>query len=93
MNDMPEEDIETRRKRLLYRAIYTGMKETDLLFGGFAREFLPSCDEKALDEFEHLLTADDQTLYGWAIGREAPPPEYDNSVMKALQAYRFKVIR
>ena len=32
-----ESDLETRRKRLLYRSVYRGNKENDILLGQFAR--------------------------------------------------------
>ena len=37
-----EADIETRRKRLLYRSIYRGNKENDILLGQFARAHVAS---------------------------------------------------
>ena len=46
-----EADIETRRKRLLYRSVYRGNKENDILLGQFARACIASFDsaELALD--------------------------------------------
>ena len=32
--------MEEYRKRLLYKANYRGTKEADILFGGFAQEYL-----------------------------------------------------
>src|SRR5262249_35869885 len=37
-----EADLETRRKRLLYRSVYRGNKENDILLGQFARAHIAS---------------------------------------------------
>ncbi|MGG2362470.1 succinate dehydrogenase assembly factor 2, partial [Salmonella enterica] len=43
--------LEARRKRLIYRSLYTGMKETDLLLGAFARAHLPGFGSDELDQY------------------------------------------
>ncbi|WP_298727819.1 succinate dehydrogenase assembly factor 2 [uncultured Ferrovibrio sp.] len=90
MTEIQREDIETRRKRLLHRSLYTGMKEVDILLGGFARQHLPTFTEQELDQYETLLkNYDDPQIYAWAIGREPVPPHLDNGVMKLLKAYKL----
>ena len=92
MAEPPREDIETRRKRLLHRSRYTGMKETDILLGGFAAQHLPTFSVRELDLYENLLeNYPDPQIYAWAIGREPVPAHLDNSVMKLLRAYRVTV--
>lgn len=82
------EPIEIRRKRLIHRSLYTGMKETDLLLGGFARAYLPDFDAAMLDQYEALLdTNEDPQIYAWAIGREPVPAEFDTPVMQLLKSY------
>ncbi len=53
------EDIEIRRKRLLHRSLYTGMKEVDILLGSFARQHLKTFIEVELDQYETLLESYD----------------------------------
>jgi antitoxin CptB len=79
------EDLENRRRRLTYRSSYTGMKETDILLGAFARRYLPSFTAEQLDRYEVLLeTRSDPEIYAWATGREAPPSEAQNDVVELL---------
>jgi antitoxin CptB len=85
---MPE-DLEGRRRRLLYRSCYTGMKETDILLGGFAKAHLHAFDAGQLARYEALLeTNEDPQIYAWAIGRDPVPPAFDTDVMALLR--RFK---
>ncbi len=66
------ESLETRRRRLIHRSRYTGMKETDLLLGAFAMRYVPGFDAQALDEYERLLNENDNDIFNWASGRAAP---------------------
>lgn len=84
---MTEEPIAIRRKRLIHRSLYTGMKETDLLLGAFARQTLADLDSAGLDMYEALLAEPDPAIYAWAIGNEPVPPAHDNAVMAALRRF------
>jgi|TARA_R100000005_G_scaffold96642_2_gene85454 succinate dehydrogenase flavin-adding protein (antitoxin of CptAB toxin-antitoxin module) len=81
------EDITIRRKRLIHRSLYTGMKETDLLLGGFAHKYVHDFTSTELDIYEALLEAGDPNIYVWAVGREEVPAEHCSSVMDKLQEY------
>lgn len=84
------EDIEVRRKRLIYRSRYTGTKETDLLLGAFAATHLASFGHPELDSYEALLdVGSDPLIYAWAIGAKPVPPEHDTPVMAMLKAFRI----
>lgn len=90
-NDDRPEPVDTRRKRLIHRSLYTGMKETDILLGRFARAHVPHFTLAELDQYERLLDVnEDPLIYAWAIGREAVPPAFDTPVMKLLQ--NFKIV-
>jgi len=83
---MPE-PVETRRKRLIHRSLYTGTKETDLLLGAFARRHVPAFSDDQLDRYERLLHAPDPAIFAWATGQEAVPADFDNDVMRLLKDY------
>lgn len=84
---MTTETTEARRRRLIYRSRYTGMKETDLLLGPFAERHVPGFSEDQLDRYEDLLAVPDPDIFNWATGREAVPPEYDNDIMNLLRNF------
>jgi antitoxin CptB len=85
-----EADIETRRKRLLYRSIYRGNKENDILLGQFARAHIGSFDSAELDQYERLLDAGDNDIFDWISGQTDVPPEADSAVLRQLLAFRVK---
>ncbi len=87
---MSGEDIETRRKRLLYRSVYRGNKENDILLGQFARAHIATFDASELDQYESLLAASDNDIYDWVSGKVAVPAESDTPVVRKLLAFRVR---
>ncbi len=81
-------DIETRRKKLRFRAQRRGFKEVDLIFGAFADAHLAGLNGGQLDRFEALLAVPDWQVYDWLMGECPVPPEHDNDVFALLRNYR-----
>ena len=84
------EDIHIRRKKLRYRSRYTGMKETDLLLGGFAERYLAAFDDAQLDQYEAILGAGDGRILDWIMAKEAVPPVYNGTVMDLLLNFKIE---
>lgn len=79
-----------RVKRLIYRARYTGMKETDLLLGRFAEMHLDNLDDEGLEQFETLLEAGDPNIFAWVRGASPPPEIYDTPILALIKTYQQK---
>lgn len=86
-----QNDIETRRRMLLFRAQHRGFREMDLIFGAFAERHLALLDESGLDDFDRLLSVPDWQLYGWIIGQETVPSSEDTEVFRLLASYRDNI--
>jgi antitoxin CptB len=82
--------VKARRQRLIYRSSYTGMKETDLLLGNFARRYVPEFTLEQLDRYAELLDKhSDQELFAWMTGGEVPPRAAKNDVSDLLCRFRI----
>ena len=77
-----------RVRRLVYQASYTGMKETDLLLGHFAKTHLADLSDADLTDFENLLAAGDQWIYAWVRGNEPVPDVYDTAVFRLIKNFK-----
>ena len=86
MTDLDE--IEIRRKKALFRAQRRGFRELDLIFAAFADAHLQSLSTVGLERFEALLSVPDWQIFGWIMGHEMVPPEYDDDVFARLCCYR-----
>ena len=82
---MPQ--VSKRVRRLIYQASYTGMKETDLLLGHFAKIHLPHLEDSDLTDFENLLEVGDQQIYAWIMGNDPLPNTYDTSVFHLIKKF------
>ncbi len=82
---MPEpQDLDPRRRRLLFRAMHRGTKEADLMIGGFVTRNVASFTEAELSEIEALLEHWDVDLADWLSGRRPIPPEADTPLMRRM---------
>lgn len=83
------DSTEIRVRRLVYQASYTGMKETDLLLGQFAKKYLPNLTDEQLDMFEALLEAGDPSIFAWVRGDEQVPAEFDGPVLDMIKDFHI----
>jgi succinate dehydrogenase flavin-adding protein (antitoxin of CptAB toxin-antitoxin module) len=78
---------ENRLRRLIYRSINRGCKETDYIFSDFALNELQNLSVSELDDYEKLLEVDDATLYSWFAGIDKVDSVYNTPVFHKLQVY------
>lgn len=69
-------DLEARRKRLRIRAWRRGIKEMDLILGGYADDEVAGMDEDRIVLFEDVLDENDHDLFAWVTGHDAPPARF-----------------
>ncbi len=69
------EPRDIRLKRLRLRAWHRGIKEMDLILGGWADRHLAEADDTTLDAFEVVMAEADHDLYQWVSGQGAAPPD------------------
>jgi len=79
--------MDSKRKRLLFHCTHMGMKENDVMFGGFAKAHLTDMSDGEVEELEALLKNSDLDLFKWVLGKLPVPPEWDTPIMKRLQNF------
>ncbi len=80
--------LETWRKRLLWRACHRGIKEMDILVGGYALRELPDMAAEQLHIFESLMDVPDQDLLAYATGQAEVPAALDGAILRGILAFR-----
>ena len=81
-------DGEVRRRRIRFRAWHRGIREMDLLMGGFADAELAQLTDVELDRFEHLLDLPDPQVFAWLADIEQVPPGEEVPLLAKLRAFR-----
>ncbi|NBN62100.1 succinate dehydrogenase assembly factor 2 [Microvirga tunisiensis] len=82
-----DDGLDARRKRILFRTWHRGMKEMDLLLGGFTKAEIGRLSDAELDELEEIITVNDQDLYAWITGRKPLPGEWDRPLFRRMLAF------
>lgn len=79
--------MDARRKRVIYRCQHCGMKENDVLLGGFAAKHAAGLDDDELALLEALLEEPDNDLYNWITGKVPVPAAHDHHLMTRLRRF------
>ncbi|ARN83753.1 succinate dehydrogenase assembly factor 2 [Methylocystis bryophila] len=74
------------RRRIRVRAWRRGMREMDILLGGFADARVDALDASALAQFEALLEAPDDEAFRWFCAGVAPAP-HDTPLFAEILAF------
>jgi antitoxin CptB len=85
MSEPDSASLDTRRRRLLYRAMHRGTHENDLLFGGFVQRNIHDFGEPELDALEALLEVPDNDLADWLTGRLPIPHDADSPMLRRIR--------
>jgi antitoxin CptB len=78
--------LDERRRRLLFRSWHRGMREMDLILGGFADAEIATMSEAELDLYEALQDEGDLEIFTWITGEQPVPPKFDTPVFRKIQA-------
>jgi antitoxin CptB len=82
-------DSNTRLKRLRFRAWHRGIREADLLVGGYFDRHHQSWGEAEMEWFERLLEEQDVDILAWAFGTATPPERFGGDMMHRLKGLNY----
>jgi antitoxin CptB len=82
----PQDEI--RRKRLLWRATHRGIKEMDLILGGFVARNLGAFSEAEVAELERIMEFPDQDMLSWATRQEPIPANHASALLTRILDYK-----
>jgi antitoxin CptB len=80
--------FQMRRKKLLWRASHRGIREMDILMGGFARAHVGHMTESELNAFEALIEFPDPEMLSWITGKSPVPADVANPLLPELIKFR-----
>jgi antitoxin CptB len=82
---------DARLKKLKLRSWRRGFREADLILGPFADKHVSTFSPEELDAFEDLIEQPDQMLFGWIMGTEAVPAQFDGPMLHRIRVFRDEV--
>ncbi len=81
------EGLSERQRKLLFRSWHRGIREMDLIIGGFADASIAAMTDAELDELERLLDVPDQEIYSWFTGEGVVPADFDCALFRRMRAF------
>ena len=85
------DELETIRRKLRFRSLRRGTKESDLVIGGFADRYLHVLNKDQLRQFEELLDENDQDVLSWVIDMTPPPDRFNGEVLEMIRNFKKKL--
>lgn len=85
--------MDARRKQLLYRANHRGIKEMDILLGGFANANLAGLSDSDVDAFEAISIHLDRDLLSWFTGEVETPAEIAGEMFDKILAFQTASVK
>ena len=82
-------DRSDRIKRLRFRAHHRGVREADMMVGGFFDVHHAGWSDDEMDWFEAFLEEQDADIMGWAIGTLPVPERWHGEMMRRLQTLNY----
>ena len=83
----PHDQLEARRRKLLFRSWRRGMREVDLIMGRFADAAIAQLTENELSELEQLLEVPDRELLAWVTYEAEVPANFDTALFRRLREF------
>ena len=80
--------MDARRKQLLYRANHRGIKEMDILLGGYASANLADMSDADVDAFEAISVHMDRDLLTWFTGEVETPAEIAGEMFDKILTFQ-----
>jgi len=82
-------NLNTLKKRILYRSVHRGTKEMDLVLGNFVKKYVNFLNENELYELESLLNIDDEILYKCYLNQDTNTLIPVNNITKKLKKFKL----
>jgi len=85
--EISSEGLDLRLRKLKFRLWHRGIREMDLVMGGFADAELMKLSEAELTEVEGWLDIPDQQMFAFVNGSETPPADLDTPLFRKLRTF------
>lgn len=85
--------MDAKRKQLLYRANHRGIKEMDIVLGGFAKANLALLSDAEVAEFEAIADHSDRDLITWVTGEIETPENVAGPMFDRILAFQRESVK
>ncbi|MGI9371944.1 MAG: succinate dehydrogenase assembly factor 2 [Hyphomicrobiales bacterium] len=80
-------DDYNRRRKLVFRANHRGMKEMDVVLGGYVKRHIDRMSSDDLEELERIIVIPDADLLAWLTKQQEVPEEHRSQLLDEILAF------
>ncbi|AGF74553.1 hypothetical protein BAnh1_06740 [Bartonella australis AUST/NH1] len=81
--------LDARRRRLVFRARHRGIREMDLILGQYVDAHIIGMSDEKISELEYIMSFEDRDLLTWVTGEIAAPPEVNSPLFRDIVHYHL----
>ena len=82
-------NINELKKKIIYRSLYRGKKELDILLSSFTKSIIDELNRKDLVDLYNLLKEDDDKLFEFHQGLMVNITIKDNKISRLFKKFKF----
>ena len=82
-------ELESLKKKIIYRANYRGTKEMDLLLSKFVDKYLNTLSKNELIDLYDFLNLEDEIIYNYYFNKKNNDKIKDGTIKTLLSKFKF----
>ena len=82
-------ELESLKKKIIYRANYRGTKEMDLLLSKFVDKYLNTLSKNELIDLFDFLNLEDEIIYNYYFNKKNDDKIKDGTIKTLLSKFKF----
>ena len=82
-------ELETLKKKIIYRANYRGTKEMDILLSKFVDKYINTFSKKELEDLFDFLNMEDEIIYNYYQTRKISKKIKKNKVIEIFSEFKL----
>ena len=82
-------ELESLKKKIIYRANYRGTKEMDILLSRFVKTYIDQFTSEELEDLDKFLDFEDEVIYNYYHGNTSNKFLEKNKISKFLKKFKL----
>ena len=82
-------ELETLKKKIIYRSSYRGTKEMDILLSSFVKSYINNLSELELNDLYNFLNLEDDVIYSYYKKGDPSNNFKKNHVTELFKKFKF----
>ena len=82
-------ELETLKKKIIYRANYRGTKEMDILLGNFVDKYIHKLSKEELEDLFDFLNMEDEIIYNIYQTKKVDKKIKKNKILEIFSKFKI----